>query len=458
MQAAIYCRISEDREGGGLGVERQRQECETMAARRGWNVTEVYTDNDISAYSGKPRPAYRRLLHDIEAGRVRAVITWHLDRLHRSPRELEGFIDLVERNGVALASVAGEHDLATPDGRLHARIMGAVARMESEHKSRRIRLKKLELARAGKPLGGGYRPYGYERDGITINRKEADVLHETASRLLCGDSLRSVVLDLNARGLHTSTGRPWVARSLKRVLLTPRNIGVIEHREAGPLPAGWEPIFTEELRTRLMALLGDPSRRQPPGRPRRYLLSGLLRCGHCGKALYSVNARNERGRAYGCAPPPAGCNHTLIVAGWAEDFVIRCAHEYLDKPRLFKGRRASADHDRDLDAINADRAQLDELATAYAQRTITMSEWVTAREAIQKRIDETTQRLAQQESQHALHRLLTEGAKLIEQWQLLPLERQRTILAQLIDHIVIRPVGRGKYGDPTRIWIVWRHF
>ncbi|MHB1491318.1 MAG: recombinase family protein, partial [Cellulomonas sp.] len=60
--AVIYARISQDREGAGLGVERQRQDCQALADKLGWTVAETYIDDDASAYSGKPRPAYRRML------------------------------------------------------------------------------------------------------------------------------------------------------------------------------------------------------------------------------------------------------------------------------------------------------------------------------------------------------------------------------------------------------------
>jgi site-specific DNA recombinase len=65
-RAAIYCRISRDRIGAGLGVERQETECRELAARLGWTVAVVYVDNDISAYSGKARPGYRALLEDLK--------------------------------------------------------------------------------------------------------------------------------------------------------------------------------------------------------------------------------------------------------------------------------------------------------------------------------------------------------------------------------------------------------
>src|SRR5207249_3922881 len=67
--AAIYCRISDDRQGHALGVTRQEQDCRALADRKGWPIADVYVDNDLSAYNGKNRPSYRRLLDDIKAQR-----------------------------------------------------------------------------------------------------------------------------------------------------------------------------------------------------------------------------------------------------------------------------------------------------------------------------------------------------------------------------------------------------
>src|SRR6476620_10311593 len=101
MRAAIYARISSDREGAGLGVQAQEQDCREQADNLGWRVVAIYTDNDISAYSGKPRPGYRSMLAAIEQGQVDAVIAWHTDRLHRSVTELEEYASLCDANGVA---------------------------------------------------------------------------------------------------------------------------------------------------------------------------------------------------------------------------------------------------------------------------------------------------------------------------------------------------------------------
>src|SRR5262249_40573688 len=117
LRAAVYLRQSQDRNGDGLAISRQRDECVARCTAKGWTPTE-YADNDTSASNGKPRPAYQRLLADIEAGRIDAVVVWDLDRLHRRPIELEHFIDLADAKRLALATVTGECDLSTHNGRL----------------------------------------------------------------------------------------------------------------------------------------------------------------------------------------------------------------------------------------------------------------------------------------------------------------------------------------------------
>ena len=94
---ALYARISEDRAGEMLGIKRQLEDCEKYANLKGWPVADRYFDDDISAYSGKPRPAYRRMLDDIASGQIDAVVVWHQDRLHRNPKELEEFLETCDR-------------------------------------------------------------------------------------------------------------------------------------------------------------------------------------------------------------------------------------------------------------------------------------------------------------------------------------------------------------------------
>jgi site-specific DNA recombinase len=78
---AVYARISSDQEGTALGVTRQLEDCRAMAESEGWTIAEEYVDNDVSAYSGKRRPAYERMLEDLRDGVRDGVIVYHQDRL-----------------------------------------------------------------------------------------------------------------------------------------------------------------------------------------------------------------------------------------------------------------------------------------------------------------------------------------------------------------------------------------
>ncbi|MGO9250171.1 MAG: recombinase family protein, partial [Mycobacterium sp.] len=232
LHAAIYARISQDRTGEQAGVDRQTAECRALADRLGWTVAGVYIDNDISAYKRKRRPRYEDLLTDIEAGRINAVIAWHPDRLHRRTVELERFIDVCEAHGTANATVqTGPWDLTTPSGRLVARQLASVGQYESEQKSARVRAEKRVAALNGKHMGG-VRCFGYQGGmvadggGMVVIESEAAEIRRIASAVVRGESLRSLALDLNQRGVPTATGKRWGSSHLRSTLLAPRLAGI----------------------------------------------------------------------------------------------------------------------------------------------------------------------------------------------------------------------------------------
>jgi DNA invertase Pin-like site-specific DNA recombinase len=81
-----------------------------------------------------------------------------------------------------------------------ARVVGAVARAESEHKSERIRRQREQVPAAGQ-YHGGHRSYGYTSDGVHIHEDAAARIREAAARVLAGESVRSIAKDWNARGV-----------------------------------------------------------------------------------------------------------------------------------------------------------------------------------------------------------------------------------------------------------------
>ena len=137
MQAAIYLRQSEDRNGDMLAIDRQREDCAKLCAQRGWATVE-YVDNDTSASSGKTATG---LPADARRHPRRAASTrWWPGTstgCTAAPSSSKHFIDLADQKHLALATVGGDADLSTDDGRLFARIKGAVARSEVERKSAR---------------------------------------------------------------------------------------------------------------------------------------------------------------------------------------------------------------------------------------------------------------------------------------------------------------------------------
>jgi DNA invertase Pin-like site-specific DNA recombinase len=461
-RAGIYARISSDREGDNLAISRQLDDCRQLAKAKGWQVVERYVDSDISAYSGKPRPEYARMLEEIAAGVVEAVLVYHADRLHRHPRELEDFIDLCQRHHTELATVTGDVDLSTHDGQLIARIQGAVARRESDDKSRRLQRKHEELAQAGRLSGGGTRPFGYEANRRTIRPAEAATIRDCARRALSGDSLRSICLDLNRDGVPTVTRTEWKPQTLKRMLTSARISGQREHRGEIVAKAEWPAIITPAETQRLRAKLNDPDRRTNRS-ARRYLLASLLRCHHCGNRLYS-RPRDDGARRYVCASGPGfeGCGKLTIMAEPLEQFVVEAVLHRLDSPELPRALNGSVSVDPAGSEWQAEveraQEQLDELAELWAEREITRGEWVKARAPIEKRLDAAKRRLAAINRTTELTPHLGNAKELRGQWVELTLSRQKQIVAALLQHVVVGP-GRRGYNrfDPARLQPVWRY-
>jgi site-specific DNA recombinase len=439
---------------------RQVEDCRRLAEQRGFAVADVYVDDDISAWSGKRRPQFERLLEDLRSGRIGAVLAWHLDRLTRHPRELEAFIDLCDELRVELGCVTGDVDLGSHIGRLTARMLGGLARYESDHKSERILRKHEELAANGKVSGGGSRPYGYNDDKLTLRASEAAIVRECATRFLAGESIRSITIDLNRRGIPTAGGGTWAPQTLRRMLGSARIAGLREHKGEIVATAEWEPIISKEECARIRAKLADPERRTNRS-GRRYLLTRLLRCGHCGETLVS-RPRSDGQRRYVCASGPgfSGCGHLYIAADMVERWVIDACFYRLDSPDFAAALDNANDNpeserwqQEEADA----QAQLEELATAYGKREIGMAEWRAAREPIEKRRTAARKQLAKATRITVLDGYVGNADALRADWDALDLTRQHAIVAAIVDHITVGPGRRGYNGfDDSRLRPSWR--
>ena len=436
-RAAIYLRISSDRAGEALGVARQEADCRALCEQRGWPVAGVYADNDTSAYSGKPRPAYLALLEDVKAGKVDAIVAWDPDRLHRRPIELEAFIPLVD--GVEIAMVmAGYYDLTTANGRMVARMLGATARHESEHKSERVRRKMLELAADGKPSGGGHRPFGFMADRVTPDPAEAPIVRDGVDMIVSGRSLHAVTRAWNVRGARTVAGKFWTPPKVRRVLLSPRVAGLREHKGEVVGPAVWPALVERDRWEQCRAILTNPAR-QTSG-PRTLWLSGFLVCGRCGTKLAA-----SKHNGYSCR----GCNGISVKREPVEDLIggLVCALLADGLPAVIPEGDAAEITAR-LAEIDARLRQWDADSNAGL---VDRARWLAATQALNREAD--TLRRA-----YGALSPVSRAVGPIDRnaWAALDLDRKTAVLGELVERIVVYPTpSRARAFTADRIEVRW---
>lgn len=452
IKAGVYTRISSDPSHERLGVERQRQDCEELAKRRGWQVAEVFEDDDRSAFSGKPRPAYLRLLEAITQGRIGAVIAWHSDRLHRSPRELETFIDLVERTGTMVETVkAGTVDLSTPSGRAVARTLGAWARFESEHKSDRIRRKLAQNAATGKPHGG-VRAYGYEPGRRVVREAEATVIREAVERVLAGEPIRAVFRSLNERGLFNAGGKPWTHNTLRGVLLGPRIAGLRVHRGQVVGEGDWPAIIPVETFRALERLLSDPGRVTTPGRGGRlHLLSGLVTCKTCGQPIRVGKSKGVD--QYRCYATHVTRSRELLDAYVSAHVVERLSRP--DAVDLLSPPDDGGERRRAGQEAERVRERLDAAAASFAAGEISDRQLAIVTAKLRPVLAELEAAAAPPPERARMFGGVVDAGDVQAAWDALPIDRKRAIIAELLT-IRLSRGRRGPQFSPEGIEIAWK--
>lgn len=480
-KAAIYTRISDDKEGRAFGVARQEKDCREIAAAEGLTIVEVYSDNDISATpnSRKPRPDWDRMLYEAEAGRFEVILAYSTSRLTRRPREREDIIELAEDFGTRLITcVSGRPDLTTADGQMSFRLLGGVDTGEAARTAERARRKQKELAESGRH--NGPRPFGWTIVGVKLDQRlvidqaESAVLKELVQRVLAGEGLWKLCLDLKERGIKTSAGHEWKTQVLRRMLLRWTNCGIRSHQpldkngkpkgKAQLFPGQWEAIIDRETHDRVVALLTNPARRSNNrGTEAKYLLTSLAYCGECEQHVVGTNEftyelKNGRTRfyphSYKC--PHAGCmkvqRRMEDVDQHVKTFVLALLAR--DGVRLLGGDPIAAESARER--IAALKAQLDLAADRFAE-----SDWtdeqvsrINARLKPQLAAEEARLRKSQPESSMA-DWADSDVDKLAAKWETADVETRKRIIRMLNMRITINRVGpgNGREYDPASVSI-----
>jgi DNA invertase Pin-like site-specific DNA recombinase len=479
-RAAIYTRISEDKTGQKAGVTRQLEDCEALAASLNWDVVERFSDNDISAYNGKRRPGFEDLLDAIESGAVDALLVWHTDRLHRGMKDLERFIEIAEPAGISVKTVqAGELDLSTSAGRMMARILGSVARQESEHHGERRARACVQKAGLG-VWETANRPFGYTPEGEPLE-PEAQAIRDAVADVLDGKSIQQVAREWNAAGLRTTaTGRTyrqngktytvegtWRAPRVRRVLVNPRYAGLKVHRGKvvqkedrngvrKPVKGRWTRLITPATHERLVAYLTDPDRITTTSWERRYPGSGVYRCAVCGGPMKSDVSGGRKGpkrHAYTCRR----FGHLTRDATHLDDHVANAILERLSRADAHlliapaRGDNVGTLQDKRAEWVS----KLDTLVDLLDDGTLDGPRARERAAEYRAEISAIDRKLAALTRVSPAARLMASGEDLRARWETM----DATLRSQVIDELVwveVKPAKRGRGFDYTSVDITWK--
>ncbi len=448
QRVAIYARISLDRDEAEDGVKRQLVACRRLADRLGADQVAEYVDNSVSAYSGAIRPEFERLLVDLAAGRHDVLVCWHVDRLYRSPADLERIIDAIGTVEVATVE-SGQLDLGTSAGRMVARILGSVSRQESEHHAERRRAANAERRQSGAWRKEGSRPFGFNGDG-SHRQPEAVMIKQAITDILAGTSIHEIARRWNATGVTTVRGVRWTNLHVRRVLTNPRLAALVAHKGDIVGTGTWEPIVDETIWHGLRALLTDPSRRSGLAFGRAHLLSGIALCAVCGKPLYGRYAHGRnRAAVYTCPD-----SHVGRAAPPLDELITTLTLDYLQREGI---ARDLQNHHADVTELETRRTALQttkgQLASLLRKGVLSVEDVERDAAEIQSELDEIARALAGNVIVHPAMQFLDpdDDRTVGERWESAGIDAKAAVIAACMT-IKVRPASPGaRKFDPALI-------
>ena len=344
VRVAVYTRKSTEHgmDQAFTSIDAQREAILGYVASKrhqGWAPLPQTYDDAGHTGAHTRRPAFERLMRDVDAGLVDAIVVYKLDRLSRSLIDFIQVSNHLDENGVAFVSVTESFDTSNSVGRLIIQILAVFAQFERERIGERTRDKIVAARRKGLWTGG--RPgLGYDvRDKkLLVNKKEAERVREVFQLYLKIGSLIGVTMELNRRGLrskgHTGKngvrhpGREFTRSAVRKILTNPVYLGQV--RCHGDLFDGeHEAIVDEDTWQAARALMKENANpRTWAWTERSYLLSGLLKCGGCGAAMVHESNRSSGRiyRYYTCGKIKqkgwGACRGSRVRAGLIEAFIV----------------------------------------------------------------------------------------------------------------------------------------
>ena len=310
IAAVGYVRMSTDKQE--TSPEQQQQEIEAYAAKHGYSVLRWYADLGISGDRTEKRVQFQQMIADAEDGRFKAILCWDQDRFGRFDSLESGYwIHPLRKRAVQLITCTdGPVDWNTFAGRM---LYGM--KQEGKHQylvdlSNNVTRKMWQLARQGKWVCGAL-PVGYRLDEagkiVLGPAEEVQMIQTLFEQYAAGSTTRELTRMLAENGYRSSKGKPWSVAGLTALLKKPLYAGHYTYgrhqfskyqpkTRSGKYRAQEEwitlsnnhtAIVSQELFDNVQRLLKERKRHTSPnGKNTEFVLTGMLRCGHCGQAMH----------------------------------------------------------------------------------------------------------------------------------------------------------------------------
>ena len=317
--AALYARVSSERQDVDLSVAAQLRALRDFAERNGYLVAREYVDE---AESGRlaNRPQFRRMLDEAGADDApfQEILVWKFSRFTRKREHAVAFKAMLRRRGVRVTSIT-EHADDTPTGKLMEAIIESVDEFYSNNLAQEVRRRGMRESASRGFWVTPKAPYGYHRvhvpDGaktrprLELNPPADAVVRRIFDRALAGQSVLDITRSLNADGIPTTNGKPWLKTTVHPLLTNEAYTGTLvwgSNAKDGEPPVRVEQAFPAIVNRREFERVGQLMQSRAPKRvnPRRiasrYLLSGLVRCESCDRALTAAEAKSGKYTYYVC--------------------------------------------------------------------------------------------------------------------------------------------------------------
>ncbi|WP_311874535.1 recombinase family protein [Vagococcus carniphilus] len=311
MRVGIYVRVSTlDQAEEGYSIDEQIDKLKKFCELKDWQVFDCYKDAGFTG-ANINRPGLSKLINDVKLKKIDTVLVYKLDRLSRSQKDTLYLIeDVFGVNDVSFVSLNENFDTATPFGKAMIGILAVFAQLEREQIKERMTMGKIGRAKSGKSMSWNWAPFGYKHkdDTFEIVEIEAQIVKRIFMDYLSGISISKLKDHLNDEG-HIAKDIPWSYRTIRQTLDNPTYAGFTKYKDL-IFPGLHEAIISEDVYNRVQKEL-DIRQKQAYARsnnPRpfqaKYMVSGIIRCGHCGAALslqqYGIKKDGTRTKIYRC--------------------------------------------------------------------------------------------------------------------------------------------------------------